>query len=126
MLRGVAKRGDHVGIVLHIAKSHGSVGAIGDGLGVLQLIHQLTGRFFEVERLQAGEYRLTKVSGSSKLGLLGWLNGCPEKDWFQTLPSESTAIPCGDAMPSVILITTGVLTSDASYTTTASDFGLET
>jgi AbrB family looped-hinge helix DNA binding protein len=48
------------------------------------------GQQFEVERIQAGEYRITKVASSGKPGLLAWLNDCPEKDWFQSLPSEST------------------------------------
>jgi AbrB family looped-hinge helix DNA binding protein len=50
-----------------------------------------TGQQFEVERIQPGEYRLKMIPGSGKPGLLQWLRSCPEKDWFQRVPSESTA-----------------------------------
>ena len=49
------------------------------------------GQKFEVERLQAGQYLLKKVSGPGQPGLLEWLSDCPEKDWFEPLPSQSTA-----------------------------------
>jgi AbrB family looped-hinge helix DNA binding protein len=49
-----------------------------------------TGEQFEVERIQAGEYRIVRVPGSGKPGLVAWLNSCPDKDWFQTIPSEAT------------------------------------
>jgi AbrB family looped-hinge helix DNA binding protein len=49
------------------------------------------GQEFEVERIQAGEYLLRKVAASAKPGLLAWLSDCPEKNWFQPLPTASTA-----------------------------------
>ena len=48
------------------------------------------GQQFKIERLQAGRYLLQVTEGSGP-GLLDWLMNCPEKDWFQPLPSESTA-----------------------------------
>jgi AbrB family looped-hinge helix DNA binding protein len=49
------------------------------------------GQQFEVERVTAGRYLLKKVSKRKKRGgLIEWLLACPEKDWFQPLPSEST------------------------------------
>jgi AbrB family looped-hinge helix DNA binding protein len=50
-----------------------------------------TGQQFEVERIQPGEYRLKTVPGPGKPGLVDWLLACPVKDWFQRIPSESTA-----------------------------------
>lgn len=49
------------------------------------------GQKFEVERLQAGEYLLKKISAPGQPGLARWLADCPEKNWFQPLPWESTA-----------------------------------
>lgn len=49
------------------------------------------GQQFEIERLTAGQYLLRKVSKQKKRGgLFEWLLACPEKDWFQPMPSEST------------------------------------
>lgn len=47
------------------------------------------GQQFEIERVQTGEYLLKKVSPPT-IDMLDWLLSCPEKDWFQPLPSEST------------------------------------
>ena len=47
------------------------------------------GQQFEIERLQSGEYLLKKVS-TPAISMVDWLKRCPEKDWFQPLPSEST------------------------------------
>jgi AbrB family looped-hinge helix DNA binding protein len=49
------------------------------------------GQQFEVERVRTGEYLLRKIPKPGKPGLLDWLRGCPEKNWFQPLPSQSTA-----------------------------------
>ncbi len=49
-----------------------------------------SGQKFEIERIQAGQY-LIKASGQTEPGLLKWLRECPEKNWFQSVPSESTA-----------------------------------
>lgn len=48
------------------------------------------GQQFEVERVQSGQYLLKKVSGSGPAGMLDWLRTCPEKGWFQAIPSETT------------------------------------
>jgi AbrB family looped-hinge helix DNA binding protein len=48
------------------------------------------GQQFEVERLRAGEYLLRKVAGTGQPGLVQWLRSCPDQDWFQSIPSEST------------------------------------
>lgn len=47
------------------------------------------GQQFEIERLQSGEYLLKKIA-EPKVGLMTWLLSCPDKDWFQPIPSEST------------------------------------
>jgi len=49
------------------------------------------GQQFDIQRIQAGEYLLRKVSGPGQPGLVDLLLSCPEKDWFSPLPSESTA-----------------------------------
>jgi AbrB family looped-hinge helix DNA binding protein len=49
------------------------------------------GQQFEVERIRSGEYRLKTVPDPGKPGLVDWLLACPVKDWFQRIPSESTA-----------------------------------
>lgn len=48
------------------------------------------GQQFSIERLEPGEYLLKKLTTPGKSGLADWLLNCPEKDWFQPLPSEST------------------------------------
>ena len=48
------------------------------------------GQEFEVERLDAGDYRLTRVSRSSSEGLIDWLLACPAKGYFVPIDSEST------------------------------------
>jgi len=48
------------------------------------------GQRFEVERLEAGRYLLVKRPGADNEGLVDWLLGCPEKDWFAVIESEST------------------------------------
>jgi AbrB family looped-hinge helix DNA binding protein len=49
------------------------------------------GQQFDVERVSAGHYLLKKVYKQRKRGgLFEWLLACPEKDWFQPMPSEST------------------------------------
>jgi AbrB family looped-hinge helix DNA binding protein len=47
------------------------------------------GQEFEIERIGADEYRLTRVAPSNE-GLVDWLLDCPEKDWFVPVESEST------------------------------------
>jgi AbrB family looped-hinge helix DNA binding protein len=48
------------------------------------------GQQFSIERLAAGEYLLKRIPLPAKSGLTDWLLACPEKGWFQPLPSEST------------------------------------
>jgi AbrB family looped-hinge helix DNA binding protein len=48
------------------------------------------GQEFEVERLDADEYRLTRVSPAPNEGLVDWLLSCPDKDFFVAIDSEST------------------------------------
>ena len=45
------------------------------------------GQEFEVDR---GEYRLVRLSPPRNQGLVDWLLGCPEKDFFVPIESEST------------------------------------
>jgi AbrB family looped-hinge helix DNA binding protein len=48
------------------------------------------GQEFEVERLDADEYRLRRVSPAPNEGLVDWLLACPEKGYFVAIESEST------------------------------------
>lgn len=48
------------------------------------------GQEFEVERIDADEYRLTRLSPAPNEGLVDWLLACPEKDYFAPIESEST------------------------------------
>ncbi len=48
------------------------------------------GQRFEIERVEAGRYLLTKLPGRTNEGLIDWLLACPEKDWFEPILSELT------------------------------------
>ena len=48
------------------------------------------GQEFEVERLERGEYRLTRLSAPPNEGVVDWLLACPEKGFFVAIESEST------------------------------------
>jgi AbrB family looped-hinge helix DNA binding protein len=48
------------------------------------------GQRFDVERVEEGKYLLKRQSAPANDGLVDWLLACPEKDWFEPLPSEST------------------------------------
>ena len=48
------------------------------------------GQRFEIERLEAGQYLLKKLPVQDNEGLVDWLLNCPEKGWFEPVPSEST------------------------------------
>ena len=50
----------------------------------------VAGQKFDIERLEAGEYLLKRRPVPDNEGLVDWLLACPEKDWFQPLPSELT------------------------------------
>ncbi len=52
------------------------------------------GQQFEIERIKEGEYLLKKLD-PPKMSVLEWMRACPEKDWFQPIPSESTATITG-------------------------------
>ena len=48
------------------------------------------GQMFEIERIEQGSYRLVRADTPKNRGLVEALLACPEKDWFQPIPSEST------------------------------------
>lgn len=48
------------------------------------------GQEFEVERLDRGDYRLTRRSPPPNTGVVDWLLACPGKDFFVPVDSEST------------------------------------
>ncbi len=50
----------------------------------------LAGQTFDIERVDAGEYLLKRQPVADNTGLVDWLLACPEKDWFQPVPSQST------------------------------------
>ena len=50
------------------------------------------GQEFEVERIDRGEYRLTRKARRRNEGLMSLLLACPVKDWFKPLErTETTA-----------------------------------
>lgn len=52
--------------------------------------HILPGQRFDIERLDAGRYLLSKRPGPDNEGLVDWLLACPEKGWFVAIDSDST------------------------------------
>ncbi|MEX0775697.1 MAG: AbrB/MazE/SpoVT family DNA-binding domain-containing protein [Phycisphaeraceae bacterium] len=48
------------------------------------------GQQFEVERLDRGEYRLSRREPPPNEGLVDWLLSCPAKGFFVPIDSEST------------------------------------
>ena len=48
------------------------------------------GQEFEIERLERGEYRLTRRTERLNEGVVDWLLACPEKGFFVPVDSEST------------------------------------
>lgn len=48
------------------------------------------GQEFEVERVDRGEYRLSRVASPPNEGAVDWLLDCPEKGYFVPIASEST------------------------------------
>lgn len=48
------------------------------------------GQRFQIERVDAGEYRLVREASGTSTGLVDWLLACPEKDFFVPVESEST------------------------------------
>jgi len=49
-----------------------------------------SGQEFDIERLDRGEYRLTRRAPRPNGGVVEWLLACPEKDFFVAIESEST------------------------------------
>jgi AbrB family looped-hinge helix DNA binding protein len=48
------------------------------------------GQEFDVERLDRGDYRLTRRVVPPNEGVVDWLLSCPEKGYFVPVESEST------------------------------------
>lgn len=48
------------------------------------------GETFEIERLEAGQYLLKHQKPAANQGVVNWLVECPDKGWFEPIPSEST------------------------------------
>jgi len=48
------------------------------------------GQRFEVERIDAGEYRLKRLAGRRNEGLVKLLLACPAKGWFEPLERTET------------------------------------
>jgi len=48
------------------------------------------GQTFDIKRIEAGQYLLKREKTDGKRGIWSWLDSCPEKGWFASLPSEST------------------------------------
>jgi AbrB family looped-hinge helix DNA binding protein len=48
------------------------------------------GERFEVERVDRGEYRLTRVSRRRNARVVDLLLGCPARDWFVPLDRSET------------------------------------
>ena len=48
------------------------------------------GEQFDVERVGAGEYRLTRLAPPPNAGVVDWLRSCPSADWFTPVASDST------------------------------------
>ncbi len=55
-----------------------------------QLDRIAPGQEFEVERLDRGDYRLTRCVTPANEGVIDWLLACPHKDFFVPIESEST------------------------------------
>jgi len=48
------------------------------------------GQQFSIERVAPGKYVLEKLTVPERSGIAAWLARCPEHDWFEPIPSEST------------------------------------
>jgi AbrB family looped-hinge helix DNA binding protein len=48
------------------------------------------GQRFEVERIDAGEYRLKRLAGRRNEGLVKLLLACPVKGWFEPMDRTQT------------------------------------
>lgn len=50
----------------------------------------LPGQQFDIKRLETGQYLLKRRADQANKGMVDWLLACPEKDWFEPIPSQST------------------------------------
>ncbi len=50
----------------------------------------LPGQQFDIKRLETGQYLLKRRADQENKGMVDWLLACPEKDWFEPIPSQST------------------------------------
>jgi AbrB family looped-hinge helix DNA binding protein len=50
------------------------------------------GEEFDIERIDEGQYKLSRRSVPPNQGLIDWLLACPEKGFFTPIKSESTDI----------------------------------
>jgi AbrB family looped-hinge helix DNA binding protein len=48
------------------------------------------GQKFAIERIDEGQYLLKREKLPDNSGMVDWLLNCPEKDWFQSIDSETT------------------------------------
>jgi hypothetical protein len=48
------------------------------------------GQEFDVERVDCGNYRLTRCAAVPNERAIAWLLACPRKDFFAAIDSEST------------------------------------
>ena len=53
--------------------------------------HIESGQRFEIERLEEGQYRLTRLDPPRNEGLVALLLACPARGFFTPLPADSTA-----------------------------------
>ena len=58
--------------------------------GIRELDDIRPGQKFIIERIDRGEYRLTRKEPAPNEGLVNWLLSCPVKDFFIPIESEST------------------------------------
>jgi len=52
--------------------------------------HVEPGQEFDVERLDRGDYHLTRRAAPRNEGVIDWLLACPQKDFLVSVESEST------------------------------------
>ncbi|HUE88811.1 MAG TPA: AbrB/MazE/SpoVT family DNA-binding domain-containing protein [Vicinamibacterales bacterium] len=48
------------------------------------------GQQFDIERIDRGQYRLTRRAAPPNEGMVDWLLSCPAKGYFVPIDSEST------------------------------------
>ena len=48
------------------------------------------GQEFDIERIEPGDYRLVRRNAPPNEGVVDWLLACPQKGFFEPIPSEST------------------------------------